>query len=58
MSNCGSSKNSSTTGIIIIGALTALNTSLFIYLYRKYKDIENNISRIEKEKKKENVELK
>ena len=58
MSDCGSSKSSSTTGIIIIGALTALNTGLFIHLYRKYKNMENNISRIGTEKKRENAALK
>ncbi|KAF7634301.1 TPR_REGION domain-containing protein [Meloidogyne graminicola] len=44
---------SSTTGIIVIGALTALNTGLFIHLYRRYKDIENTVLKLETEKKKE-----
>uniref|UniRef100_A0A915LLK1 Uncharacterized protein n=1 Tax=Meloidogyne javanica TaxID=6303 RepID=A0A915LLK1_MELJA len=60
MSDCGSSKSSltTTTGIIIIGALTALNTGLFIHLYRKYKNIGNVILRMEIEKKREIASLK
>nr|CAD2195112.1 unnamed protein product [Meloidogyne enterolobii] len=60
MSDCGSSKSSltTTTGIIIIGALTALNTGLFIHLYRKYKNIGNVILRMEMEKKREIASLK